>query len=56
LNVFSTGLSVTGGRTPPAHHTSEANNCQFAKNQLANAQTDDEVNIAVKKIRILSED
>ena len=42
--------------SPPAHHISAANNCQLAKNELAKAETDASVNMAVKKVRILCED
>lgn len=40
----------------PEHHQAAANNCQKAKNELIAAQTDDEVNLAVQKVRILCED
>jgi len=42
--------------SPPAHHTSAASNCQKSKNELANAQTDDAITKAAKKVRILCED
>ena len=42
--------------SPPPHHQSAADNCLKAKNELASAQTDDEVNNAIKKVRILCED
>jgi len=41
---------------PPAHHKSGADNCQVAKNELAKAGTDEEIDRAVKKTRILCED
>lgn len=40
----------------PAHHQSAADNCQLAKTELAKAGTDDAVNMAAKKVRILCED
>lgn len=40
----------------PAHHISAASNCQKSKNELANAQTDDAITNAAKKVRILCED
>jgi len=33
-----------------------ASNCQSAKDELTKAQTDDAVELAVKKVRVLSED
>ena len=42
--------------SPPPHHQSAADNCLKAKNELASAKTDDEVNNAIKKVRILCED
>lgn len=41
---------------PPAHHVSSSNNCDLAKNELAEANTDNAVELAVKKVRILCED
>ena len=40
---------------PPAHHQTVANDCQKAKDELANADTDDAVDLAVKKVRVLCE-
>ena len=40
----------------PEHHESAATNCQAAKDELSAAQSDDEVTIAGKKVRILCED
>jgi outer membrane lipoprotein SlyB len=40
----------------PAHHTSASNDCEKAKHELSNAQTDDAVSVAAKKVRILCED
>jgi len=40
----------------PEHHKSAADNCQIAKDELAKAQTDDDIDRAVKKARILCED
>ncbi len=42
--------------SPPAHHISAASNCEKSKNELANAQTDDAITNAAKKVRILCED
>ena len=41
---------------PTDHHTSMANYCQQAKAELAKADTDEEIDNAVKKVRILCED
>ena len=41
---------------PPVHHVSAANDCQAAKDELTKAQTDDAVELAVKKVRVLCED
>jgi hypothetical protein len=40
----------------PEHHQSAANNCQKAKDELNNANTDDEIENAVIKVRTLCED
>lgn len=40
---------------PPAHHQSVANDCQTAKDELAKAKTNEEVDLAVKKVRVLCE-
>jgi len=40
----------------PTHHSDAANNCQKAKNELANAETDSAITNAAKKVRILCED
>jgi len=40
----------------PAHHVDAASNCQKAKNELNNAKTQEEVDIAVTKVRTLCED
>jgi len=42
--------------TPPEHHVSASSNCQAAKNELAKAKTDNAINNAVKKVRVLCED
>jgi outer membrane lipoprotein SlyB len=39
----------------PAHHQSVANDCETARAELANAKTDDAVDLAVKKVRGLCE-
>lgn len=38
------------------HHQAAADSCQMAKNELVKADTDDEIDIAIKKVRILCED
>ena len=38
---------------PPPHHQASANDCQIAKDELAKAQTDEDVDLAVKKVRVL---
>ena len=43
-------------QTPPDHHVSGASNCEKAKNELSGAQTDDEVDRAIAKVRTLCED
>jgi hypothetical protein len=40
----------------PQHHKSISSDCQKAKHELSNAQTDDAVTLAAKKVRILCED
>jgi len=40
----------------PAHHVTGASNCQLAKDELNKAKTQDEVDIAVIKVRTLCED
>jgi len=41
------------GDPPPQHQQQAAGGCNNAKNELAAADTDDEVDIAVKKVRVL---
>ena len=41
---------------PPEHHAAAASNCQSAKDELTKAQTDDAVELTVKKVRVLCED
>jgi hypothetical protein len=41
---------------PPKHHETSANSCQKVKTELANAETDEAIIIAAKKVRILCED
>lgn len=41
---------------PTKNHTAMANYCQQAKNELAKANTDEEIDNAVKKVRVLCED
>jgi outer membrane lipoprotein SlyB len=40
----------------PEHHVSAANNCQLAKDELNSANTNDEIEQAVIKVRTLCED
>lgn len=40
----------------PEHHASDASNCDLAKNELIKADTEDEIDVAVKKVRVLCED
>ena len=40
----------------PEHHVSAAGNCQKAKDELSKAKTNQEVEIAVTKVRTLCED
>jgi outer membrane lipoprotein SlyB len=42
--------------TIPEHHESSANNCQLAKDELTKAQTDESIDHAAKKVRVLCED
>ena len=41
---------------PPEHHEASANYCQQAKAELAKAETDEDLENAVKKVRVLCED
>ena len=41
---------------PPAHHTNAAKECDLAKQELMAADTGEEVDIAVQKVRVLCED
>ena len=54
--VASVHCEAPGTTTPPEHHLSASSNCQQSKNELAKAVTDEEVNLAVKKVKILCED
>ena len=38
------------------HHQAAASSCQMAKNELVKADTDDEIDNAAKKVRVLCED
>ena len=40
----------------PDHHVSAANNCQPAKDELNSAKTNEEIELAVIKVRTLCED
>jgi len=41
---------------PPAHHVAASDSCQAAKAELTNATTDEAIDRAVKKVRVLCED
>lgn len=41
---------------PPAHHTQAAEDCDLAKQELMAAKTDEELDLAIQKVRILCED
>lgn len=41
---------------PAAHHVSAANDCAVAKKELADANTNDAINQAIRKVRVLCED
>jgi outer membrane lipoprotein SlyB len=45
-----------GTTTAPAHHVAASDSCQIAKTELTNATTDDAIDRAVKKVRVLCED
>ena len=45
-----------GPDNPPEHHVTVANSCDTVKNELAHAETDEQIEIAMKKVRILCED
>lgn len=40
----------------PAHHASASSDCETAKNMLVAAETDEDIVLAAKKVRILCED
>jgi outer membrane lipoprotein SlyB len=40
----------------PQHHKSSSSDCQKAKHELTNAETDEAITMAAKKVRILCED
>jgi outer membrane lipoprotein SlyB len=46
----------TGPNTPPPHHQKISESCDKAKTELTNANTDDTVEMAMKKVRVLCED
>jgi outer membrane lipoprotein SlyB len=56
-NIRRTGSahceSTASTDNPPAHHTLGAENCDAAKQELVDAETDDEVDRAVTKVRTL---
>jgi outer membrane lipoprotein SlyB len=43
-------------QSPPEHHANMANQCNAAKQQLVDANTEDAINAAVQKVRVLCED
>jgi len=43
-------------KTAPAHHVAASDSCQIAKTELTNASSDDAIDRAVKKVRVLCED
>ena len=43
----------TGPAKPPEQHVAISESCDKAKTELANAETDDSVNLAVTKVRVL---
>jgi outer membrane lipoprotein SlyB len=43
----------TGPDKPPEHHVAVSESCDKAKTELANAETDDTVELAVTKVRVL---
>jgi hypothetical protein len=45
-----------GPDSPPEHHVAIANSCDMVKGELAGAETDEQIEIAMKKVRILCED
>ena len=45
-----------GTTVAPQHHQQAANDCQIAKKELADAKTEEEVNMESKKVRVLCED
>jgi outer membrane lipoprotein SlyB len=54
--VSGTHCDGTGPGTPPPHHQQISQTCDKAKTELANADTDDTVEMAMKKVRVLCED
>ena len=54
--VGSVHCEATVQPNPPyAHHQSVADDCEKARKEVANAKSDDAVNLAVKKVRALCE-
>lgn len=51
--VGSVYCDGTGPDEPPEHHVAISESCDKAKTELANAETDDAVDLAVKKVRVL---
>ena len=45
-----------GPDSPPEHHVTVANSCDTVKSELTRAETDEQIEIAMKKVRILCED
>jgi outer membrane lipoprotein SlyB len=51
--VGTVNCDGTGPNQPPQHHVAISESCDKAKTELANAETDDTVNLAVTKVRVL---
>lgn len=56
IRRISTVHCETKTQSPPPHHQSISSDCEKAKHELTNAKTDDAINMAAKKVRILCED
>jgi hypothetical protein len=51
--VGGTFCDGTGPSEPPEHHQQISESCDKAKTELVNAETDDTVEMAMKKVRVL---
>ena len=54
--ALSNELNLIVFHEPADHHVAAADNCQKAKDELNTANTDDEIEMAVIKVRTLCED